>query len=151
MGQTIGVISGDGNISEGQLKGSIRGACTSALFGCPWIYWAVVFSGNPTPLWFLIVTVPSVLLVTWAIFRLRAVRHLAYSAADLQHWKSFRKLFWVDFGIEWGLGSIAVFVLVRFGRFDLIPQALGVIIGLHFLPLARVFRSSRTIGWAALW
>ncbi len=50
-----------------------------------------------------------------------------------------------------GAREYAVFVLVRFGRFDLIPQALGVIIGLHFLPLARVFRSSRTIGWAALW
>jgi hypothetical protein len=143
MGQTISVISGKGYNSEGQLKGSTRGACISAVFGCPWIYWAVVFSGNPKPLWFLIVTVASVLLVTWSIFRLRAVRHLAYSAAELAHWRASRKLFWVDFGVEWGLVSIAVFVLARFGRFDLIPQALGVIIGLHFLPLARVFRLSR--------
>ena len=32
---------------------------------------------------------------------------------------------------------------MHFGRFDLIPQVFGVIIGLHFLPLAKVFRAPR--------
>lgn len=50
----------------------------------------------------------------------------------------FRKLFWIDFGIEWGLGGIVAFVLAFIGRPDLIPQTLGVIIGLHFLPLAKI-------------
>jgi hypothetical protein len=51
----------------------------------------------------------------------------------------FRKFFWIDFAIEWGLGGVTVFVLGHLGRSDLIPQALGVIIGLHFLPLAKIF------------
>ena len=32
------------------------------------------------------------------------------------------------------------FVLAHFGRLDLLPQTLGVIIGLHFIPLAKLFR-----------
>jgi hypothetical protein len=33
-----------------------------------------------------------------------------------------------------------VFTLARFGRFDLMPQAVAVIVGLHFLPLVKIFR-----------
>jgi hypothetical protein len=102
-----------------------------------------VFSGNPRPLWFSIVTVPALALITWAILRARAVRHLPSSAAELEHWRAFRKFFWVDAGIAWGLAGAAVFARARFGRFDLIPQALGVIIGLHFLPLVKIFRAPR--------
>jgi hypothetical protein len=141
MGQTTSAISRVRNISPGQSKGSARGALICASFGSAWMYWAVVFSGNPAPLWFLIATVPAVALIACAILRVRAVRHLPSSAAELEHSRAFRKFFWVDVGIEWGLSVIAVFTLARFGRFDLIPQALGVIIGLHFLPLAKIFRA----------
>jgi len=143
MGQTTSAISSVGNVSAGQLKGSGRGALICALFGSAWMYWAVVFSGHPTPLWFSIVTVPAVVLTAWAILRVRATRRLPSSAAERHHWKTFRKFFWIDFGIEWGLGGVAVFALARFGRFDLIPQALGVIIGLHFLPFVKIFRAPR--------
>lgn len=142
MGQTTSAISRVRNISPGQSKGSARGALICTFFGSAWMYWAVVFSGNPTPLWFLIVTVPGVALIGWAILRVRAVRHLPSSAAELGHSRAFRKFFWVDVGTEWGLSVISVFTLARFGRFDLIPQALGVIIGLHFLPLVKIFRAS---------
>ena len=143
MGQPTAAISSIRNISAFQLKVSARGALIGAFFGSAWMFWAVVFSGNPTSLRFLIVTVPALALIVWAILRARAVRHLTSSAAELEHWKAFRKFFWVDTGIEWGLAGVAAFVLARFGRFDLIPQALGVIIGLHFLPFVKIFRAPR--------
>jgi hypothetical protein len=141
MVQTTSAISSVRNIGPGQLKGSARGALICAFFGSAWMYWAVVFSGNPTPAWFSIVTVPAVALIAWAFLRVRAVRQLPSSAAELEHSRAFRKFFWVDVGIEWGLGGVAVFALVRFGRGDLIPPVLGVIIGLHFLPLVKIFRA----------
>jgi hypothetical protein len=141
MGQTTSAISSVRNISGGQLKGSARGALICAFFGSAWMYWAVVLSGNPTPVWFSIVTVPAVVLIAWAFLRVRAVRHLPSSAVELEHSRAFRKFFWVDVGIEWGLGGVAVFALARFGNGDLIPQALAVIIGLHFLPLVKIFRA----------
>jgi hypothetical protein len=134
-------IAGFHSIGSGQLKGGARAALICASFGSAWMYWAVVFSGSQSPVWFSIVTVPAVVLTLWAILRVRAFRHLASSPAELAHWMRFRKFFWIDFGIEWGLGSIAVFVLAHVGRSDLIPQAFGVIIGLHFLPLAKVFEA----------
>lgn len=141
MVQTTSAISSVRNISAGQLKGSARGALICAFFGSAWMYWAVAFSSSPTPAWFSIVTVPAVALITWAFLRVRTVRHLPSSPAELEHSRAFRKFFWIDVGIEWGLSGVAVFALARFGRGDLIPQALGVIIGLHFLPLVRIFRA----------
>jgi hypothetical protein len=132
-------IAGFHSIGLGQLKGGARAALICASFGSSWMYWAVVFSGSQSPVWFSIVTVPAVVLMLWAILRVRAFRHLASSPAELAHWMRFRKFFWIDFGIEWGLGGIAAFVLAHVGRSDLIPQAFGVIIGLHFLPLAKIF------------
>jgi len=141
MSQTTGAISGARDISAGQLKGSARGAIICAGFGSAFMYWCVAWSGSPSPVWFSVVTVPAVVLMAWAILRARAVRHLPSSSADLAHWMRFRKFFWMDSGIEWGLMGVAVFVLGRLGRPDLIPQAAGVIIGLHFLPLAKIFRA----------
>lgn len=143
MGRTTGVISNARNISAGQLKGSARGAIICALFGSAWMYWAVVFSGSQTPMWFSMITLPAVVLTAWAIIRVRAVRRLTSSSAELAHWMRFRRFFWIDFGIEWGLAGVAVFALARLGRSDLIPQAVGVIIGLHFLPLVKIFRAPR--------
>jgi hypothetical protein len=132
-------IRGFHAIGSGQLKGGARAALICASFGSGWMYWAVVFSGSQSPVPFSIVTVPAVVLTIWAILRVRGFRHLASSPAELAHWARFRKFFWIDFGIEWGLGGIAAFLLAFVGRSDLIPQALGVIIGLHFLPLAKIF------------
>lgn len=134
-------IAGFHSIGSGQLKGGARAALICATFGSAWMYWAVVFSGSQSPVWFSIVTVPAVVLTLWAILRVRAFRHLAPSPAEAAHWMRFRKFFWIDSGIEWGLGVIAVFVLARAGRSDLIPQVFGVIIGLHFLPLAKIFEA----------
>ena len=143
MSQPTSAITSVSNISPGQLKGSARGALICASFGSAWMYWAVVVSGNPTPLWFSIVGVLSVGLISWAVLRVRATRNLPSSAADVEHWRAFRGLFWLDVGIEWGLGGLAVLVLARLSRSDLIPQAVGVIIGLHFLPLVKIFRAPR--------
>ena len=61
------------------------------------------------------------------------------SAADLQRWRSFRRFLWIDSVIEWALVGIGTFLLSRIGRYDLIPQLFGLIIGLHFVPIAKVF------------
>lgn len=141
MSRATSAISSARDISAGQLKGSARGAIICAVFGSAWMYWAVVLSGSPTPVWFSVVTLPAVVLTAWAILRVRAVRHLTFSSTELAHWMQFRKFFWIDSGLEWGLAGVAVFALARLGRPDLIPQAVGVIIGLHFLPLAKIFRA----------
>jgi hypothetical protein len=141
MESVTSATSGVRKLSAGQLKGSARGASICAFFGSAWMLWAVAFSGNPTTSRFLAVSVPAVGLVVSTLARARATRRLPSSSADLERSKAYQRSFRLVVGIEWGLSSIAVFALARIGRFDLIPQVLGVIIGLHFLPLARIFRA----------
>jgi len=143
MGQSTAAIYSIRNISAFQLKVSARGALIRSLFGSSAMYWAVVLSGNPTPLRFSIVTVPAAILIAWAILRVRATRNLPSSAAELEHWKAFRTFYWLDVGLECGLIGVAVFLLTRLGRFDLAPQALGVIVGLHYLPLGKILRAQQ--------
>jgi hypothetical protein len=131
------------DISAFQLKINARGALIRALFGSTLMYWAVVSSGSPTPLWFSIVTVPAVGLIAWAILHVRATRNLSSSAAELDHWGAVRRFYWLDVALEWGLIGVAAFVLARFDRFDLMPQAIGVIVGLHYLPLGAILRAQQ--------
>jgi hypothetical protein len=44
------------------------------------------------------------------------------------------------FLIEWVLVGIGTFLLSSIGHYDLIPQLFGLIIGLHFLPIAKVLQ-----------
>lgn len=137
-------------MSAFQLKVSARGALIRSFFGSALLYQGVVFSGNPTPLWFSIVTVPTVGLIAWAILRVRATRKLPSSAADLDHWVTVRKFYWIDVGLEWGLLGVAMSVLAQRGRYDLVPQAFGLIIGLHYLPLGKIFRNQQYYWTAGL-
>ena len=62
MVQTADVLSKFPDIGAGQLKASARGGLICALFGSAWMYWAVVFSGHPTPMWFSAVNLPAITL-----------------------------------------------------------------------------------------
>jgi hypothetical protein len=143
MDRTTGTVSRAHNDGAFQLKVSARGALIRSFFGSTLMYWAVVLSGNPTPLKFSVVAVPTVGLIAWAIIRVRATRKLASSADELAQWRKVRRFYWLDVGLEWGLIGATVLVLARLARFDLIPQAFGVIVGLHYLPLGKIFRAQQ--------
>jgi hypothetical protein len=143
MDRTTGIVSRAHNDGAFQLKVSARGALIRSFFGSTLMYWAVVLSGNPTPLKFSVAAVPTVGLIAWAIIRVRATRKLASSADELAQWRKVRRFYWLDVGLEWGLIGATVLVLARLARFDLIPQAFGVIVGLHYLPLGKIFRAQQ--------
>jgi Family of unknown function (DUF7010) len=136
--------------SLSMLKGRARGAMVSALFGSAWMIWAAVFVPNARTTALMLVAVIAILLVAWAASRLRIARRYKDSVSDRERWASVAPLFWLDTAAEWLLGAGAVVALAHFGRYALIPQFLGVIIGLHFLPLAWILRAPRyyTMGTA---
>jgi hypothetical protein len=126
-----------------RLKGRARGALICAVGGSAWMFWAAVFAATARTASLALVTVIMILISGWAVSRVRTARRYVDSAADREHWASIATLFWIDTAAEWVLGAGAVVTLVHFGRYSLIPQFLGVIIGLHFLPLAKLFRAPR--------
>jgi hypothetical protein len=66
---------------------------------------------------------------------------MPYSAADRAKWAAVAVPYWINCAIEWALCFGAAFWLAHIHQYALIPECLGVIIGLHFLPLGKMFRS----------
>jgi Family of unknown function (DUF7010) len=143
MTETVTAIGAPLISSVARLKGRARGAMVSAVFGSAWMSWAAVFVPTAKTTALVIVAVIAISLVGWAASRVRVARRYKNSTADRERWASVALLFWIDTAAEWVLGAGAVATLAHFGRYALIPQFLGVIIGLHFLPLAWILRAPR--------
>lgn len=123
-----------------RLKGRARGALICAVSGSAWMFWAAAFAPTARNASLVLVTVMTVLIGVPAVMHVRTARRYADSVADRERWASIAPLFWIDTAAEWVLAAGAVIALARFRRYSLIPQFLGVIIGLHFLPLASLLR-----------
>ena len=90
-----------------------------------------------------LVAVVTLTIGAWTVSRVKVAPRYQDSAADRERWASIAPLFWIDTAAEWVLGAGAVITLAHMGRYSLIPQFLGVIIGLHFLPLAKLLAAPR--------
>jgi hypothetical protein len=127
-----------------QLKLAARSTLIGAFFGAGWMYWAAFsFSGNMRFLWLAAVTLPAMGLAIWAGSCVRRTRHLISAPDDVERWKTVRRFYWLDVLLEWGLVAFAAPFLAMRGHYDLIAATCGVIIGLHYFPLAHIFCVSR--------
>lgn len=140
MSQAAYALSAPSAPSAGYLRGRTRAALIGGFFGSVWVFEALFFGHAATPLWLTLAALATIVLIAWPILELRSLRHLQYSVADCALWASVSKRYWIDVAVEWIACAIAVNWLVHIHRYDLIAQALGIIIGLHFLPLAKWFR-----------
>ena len=149
MSDTVSSISTFQAGGAFQLKVGARGALIRAFFGSGAMYCGVVFSGTKNWPWFASVTVASAALIAWAVRSIRATRHLRSSDDDMLGWRSVRTFYLLDFALEWAFIAAAFITLVKFERVDLAPQVLGLIIGLHYLPLSKIFglRQYAWTGW----
>lgn len=123
-------------------KGTGIGALICAFFGGPWMFWAVAWSGNRSRTWFYALDIVYLAMIGLAILGIKVARRIASGTSkEMQSWRPPRVLYWIVTGTEWVLVVGAAIWLSLVGRSDLIPQVCGVIVGLHFLPLARIFRA----------
>jgi len=138
------------------VKGIATGLCMMAFFTLLWA--GIAFGGlNGTPYWFypLIFPVFSLLFVFNAVKLFRLAKHFPKltSEADLAEEKRAGKWFGIIFGGE-GLGIfVGINIVVNLGYPDLVIPTIALVVGLHFFPLAKVFK--RTIdyylaSWATL-
>jgi len=137
--------------SNFQLKLAARGSLIGAFFGAACFYWAAFsFSGGMRFFWLSVVTLLALVLLQRAVSGVRRTRHLISAPEDVARWQAMRKLYWLDVFLEWGLVAFATSFLVMHGHIDLIPATCGVIIGLHYFPLAIIFRATRYYWIAAI-
>ena len=131
------------NISRATVRGYTSGALFMTFFGAFWASFTAFALGPwQRVLLFSIVGVVSIALVTAAIRLLRQARHLPPSTSEeaRAQGKAQGRRFFLVFAIELGSIFLAASLLGSAGLEGFIPPVIALIVGLHFLPLAAVFK-----------
>jgi hypothetical protein len=123
------------------IRGRIAGAAILTLFGCVWWVLALAF-WVARPVWSMPAGfVATVVLLGLCVLRLLAIKDVKSVDDPVAAAKGKRAgiLFGIIFGAEGGLIALCAALLGRAGLSIWVPIATGVIVGLHFIPLARLF------------
>ena len=125
------------------VKGIATGLCMMAFFTLIWA--GICFGGlNGTPYRFAPLVFPlfSIWFVINAVNLFKKAKYFPKltSEADIAEGKRTGKWFGIIFGAE-GLGIfIGINIVVNLGYPDLVIPTLALVVGLHFFPLAKVFK-----------
>jgi hypothetical protein len=139
--ETTMAVPNSPQVSASSSKGRAIGALVCGAFGAVWMLEAVYFGGIAAPALLALIVLLAAALVVWPLTRLVSFRHLPYSSAAGQSWASVSKAYWTLVAVEWLACAVAVNWLLHIHRYDLWPQLIGVIVGLHFVPLAKIFKA----------
>ena len=135
-------------IPDVAVKGIATGLVMMAAFTLIWA--GIAFGGlHETNYWFALLVFPifSVLFIVNAVKLFRVAKYFPKltSEADIAERKKTGKWFGIIFGAE-GLGIfIGINLVVNLGYPDLAIPVMALVVGLHFFPLAKVFK--RTIDY----
>ncbi len=117
-----------------------KAALFGAFAGAAWICWSNAFVGEAVVYWGPATTVFVLGVLVWSVCSVRRIRsrksHSAVSRfAIINKWK-----FWVIAILEFLVAGCAVYFLIASRHPQLIPIAVALVVGLHFLPLAKVLK-----------
>src|SRR5262249_1356482 len=135
-------------------SGMVVGATIMFFFGAIWLLLGV-FGGWPSPGWLRAgLLVAGLLLAVWIAIVVHRVSHVSETAPPTPEQAAVgrrigRRFGWTT-GIEGAAILLAVILLNAVHRPDFIPPAIALIVGLHFFPLASLFRRSVYYGTGIL-
>ena len=131
------------SVTRGFARGAAIGALVLTGFGGFWAIESVVHQSE-APAWeWVAVGVTGAVLASLCLLRMVRAANLAEAHDPGLAARAGRRMgmsFGIIFGIEGLLIGAAAAALAQAGRPLLIPVAIALIVGLHFFPLARVFR-----------
>jgi hypothetical protein len=128
-----------GNIAH--TRGIFFGGIILTIFGGFWSVIALSFV-QPRPIWGIPAAVAvTLVLLLWCIQRLWLTRGMESADDPVAAAKGKRDGMWfgIIFGMEGALIGLSCALLGSHGLGGWIPFAIAVIVGLHFLPLAKLF------------
>jgi hypothetical protein len=140
MSEVVGVLGPSGPDALIRFRGRAVGAIVCAGFGAYSMYWWTVaaFPMAKRGWFYVIVAVPAIFAI-WAITQLATL-----GTGPVPDGKRSRKFYAVRFGAIVAIEVAAIFlggqVLGHFQRMDLIPQWIDAVVGIHFLPLGKLFK-----------
>lgn len=129
--------------NAGHVRGSVAGAAILTIFGSAWCIVALAL-WPAHPVWSIPAgTAATIVLLALCVIRIRALRNIP--KIDDPAAKAKGKRAGMYFGIVFAAESALIFLcatlMAHLGLDIWIPIAVAVIVGLHFIPLARVFNA----------
>lgn len=145
--------SGQITTNVNELRASILGLASAgfmmAFFGAAWWGWGVggiqgVFLGE-TVAYFLILACATLVLLSGGILLFRATRHLPQETSSEEEapgtaeGKRSGRVFGLVFGLEFAIIALVSFLLNVLHHPEFLLPYTSIVVGLHFIPLARLF------------
>ena len=129
-------------LSVAFLRGATVGALVLTIFGTYWEFMTLSYSAHP-PTWAFVATgLISLSLASFCIQRLITVSKLSTSLSDPEGSRNGRRQglwFGIIFIFESLFIAVTAILLANADLPSMIPIAVAAIVGLHFLPLAKLF------------
>jgi hypothetical protein len=127
------------------------GAMVGGMFGMGWLGWGLGTAHAFTPVVIALFDVGGILLLGFSIYFIRKGKSLrrSYPASRNQRAEKVRKQFIVVTVSEFTIIAILGRVAYARHRPDLAPVLAATVVGLHFLPLAKIFRQARYYWWGS--
>jgi len=127
--------------SPAHSKGRAIGALICGFFGAFWMFQALFLGSAASPLWLTLTALIAAILVLWPAAELFRSRSAPYSCVQGVTWSSVSIPYWTVVVIEFVACTVGGNWLNYVHRSDLSPQLIGLIVGVHFFPLAKIFRA----------
>jgi hypothetical protein len=120
-----------------------RGALVMTLFGAGWFGWGLNTANAFTPAISILFILFELILLAYSGFFIWKGRVLQkkYPSSPNPVRKKMNRQFGIVVVLEGAGIAIAVLIANAIHRPDLIPAWIGIVVGLHFLPLAKIFRA----------
>ena len=124
-----------------RMRGRAVGAMVCAGFGAYALFWWTedAIQGGRTP-WFGAIAAATAILVIRAITNLVALRHVPRVALDKRLVRFYRIGYMIIVATEGAAISVGGPILGHFHRPELFGQWIGAVVGIHFLPLGKLFK-----------
>ena len=125
------------------------GALVAGMFGMGWIGSGIGAAHLFTPTIIVLFDVFGILLLGYSIYFIRKGRALRrdYPASSNARTQRINKQFVVVVILEFTAIAMLSTIAYLFHRPDLAPVLAAIVVGLHFLPLGKIFRQARYYFW----
>jgi len=145
MSEAGGILGPGGPDLLVRMRGRAVGAIVCAGFGAYALYWWTEAAFNAATLgerrlWFGGIAAVAAVLVVWAIANLVALRHAPRVALDKRLARYYRIGYALIVATEGAAISVGGPILGHFHRPELYGQWVGAVVGIHFLPLGKLFK-----------
>jgi len=117
-----------------------KSALIGSFVGPVWLLWGASFLGARASIWLVVVGVLACTILAWNIASFRYVRRRQPPVTDINRPRSFGWPYRIVVIVEVLLAGGGVSLASAHHRPDLIPIVVAIVVGLHFLPLAKIFK-----------